>query len=304
MTLLERTRTGLREMPSNAAWLASRALAPKDAVGSAAESAASRAREQSWRLSEALGDAMPGGSDSIQVRMKRAQDAADDAREAEQRAVEAAQEARERSDHALHVSGRGRARIKEVERETAREMEQRIREAERDAEEALKRDRFAAEEAARRQRDQVYADVHEENESAQSEAESAQQRAEELVAEAHEKMVEARRLADAVAEASRAAADQASLHAQQLTRDLDNQAKEAAARVRRAEGHRERSESTVRRTSRNRTNSPGSTKLGELTRSELHDLASTMEIVGRAGMRKSELITAIRKSSRTATLPR
>ena len=33
MSLSERTRTGLREMPSNAAWLLSRALKPADAVG-------------------------------------------------------------------------------------------------------------------------------------------------------------------------------------------------------------------------------------------------------------------------------
>ena len=33
MSLSERTRTGLREMPSNAAWLLSRVLKPADAVG-------------------------------------------------------------------------------------------------------------------------------------------------------------------------------------------------------------------------------------------------------------------------------
>jgi hypothetical protein len=38
MSLSERARTGLRDMPSNAAWLLSRALKPAEAVGSAAES--------------------------------------------------------------------------------------------------------------------------------------------------------------------------------------------------------------------------------------------------------------------------
>ena len=33
MSLSDRTRTGLREMPSNAAWLLSRALKPAEAVG-------------------------------------------------------------------------------------------------------------------------------------------------------------------------------------------------------------------------------------------------------------------------------
>ena len=36
--MLERTRTGLKEMPSNAAWLLTRALKPAEAIGSAAGS--------------------------------------------------------------------------------------------------------------------------------------------------------------------------------------------------------------------------------------------------------------------------
>ena len=84
MSLLKQASIGLREMPSNAARLFSRAFASNDAVGSAAEGAASRAREQGWRLSEAIGDAIPGGSDSIQVQMRRAQEAANDARRIEQ----------------------------------------------------------------------------------------------------------------------------------------------------------------------------------------------------------------------------
>ena len=36
MSLSERTRTGLREMPSNAAWLLSPFLKPADSVGTAA----------------------------------------------------------------------------------------------------------------------------------------------------------------------------------------------------------------------------------------------------------------------------
>lgn len=150
MSLLKQASIGLREMPSNAARLFSRAFASNDAVGSAAEGAASRAREQGWRLSEAIGDAIPGGSDSIQVQMRRAQEAADDARRTEQQAVEAAREAKERSDHALQVSERGRAQMKEAEREAARASEQRVRQAERDAADLVKRERLAAGEDADR----------------------------------------------------------------------------------------------------------------------------------------------------------
>src|SRR5687768_6917444 len=100
MSLSERARTGLREMPSNAAWLVS------------------RARDQRRRVGAAVVDAGPIGGDSVEVRMKRAREAAERAREAEERALQATQEAKDRSEHARQVSERGRERLMEVERET------------------------------------------------------------------------------------------------------------------------------------------------------------------------------------------
>ena len=47
----------------------------------------------------------------------------------EERAVEAARRSKKRADHAREVSERGRARIKEIERETARQVNQRVAEA-------------------------------------------------------------------------------------------------------------------------------------------------------------------------------
>ena len=129
MPLMELARKGLRDLPTNAAWLLDRALGEKESVGSAAESAAARARATGRRLTEAVVDAAPVG-DPVQALMKRAKDAADRAREAEVRAVETAEEARARADYAREVSARGRARLKEVERETARQLQQRIMQAE------------------------------------------------------------------------------------------------------------------------------------------------------------------------------
>jgi len=84
--MFERTRTGLREMPSNAAWLLGRALQP-------AEDAAAGARDQGRKVTAAVVDAAPVG-DSVEIRARRARDAADRAREAEERAVEAARESK------------------------------------------------------------------------------------------------------------------------------------------------------------------------------------------------------------------
>src|ERR687898_1907046 len=123
--MLERTRTGLREMPSNAAWLLGKALQP-------AEDVAAGARDQGRKVTAAVVDAAPVG-DSVEIRARRARDAADRAREAEERAVAAARESKARADHAREVSERGRARIKDVERETNREVKQRVTEAEKAA---------------------------------------------------------------------------------------------------------------------------------------------------------------------------
>ena len=44
--MLERTRTGLQELPSNAGWLVSQMLKPAEAIGSAAGSAAASTRDR------------------------------------------------------------------------------------------------------------------------------------------------------------------------------------------------------------------------------------------------------------------
>ena len=54
MSLSERTRTGLQEMPSNAAWLLSRVLKPAEAVGTATESATAGVRDRRRRVSAAV----------------------------------------------------------------------------------------------------------------------------------------------------------------------------------------------------------------------------------------------------------
>ena len=76
MTLSERARSGLREMPSNAAWLLSKALKPAEAVGDAAESATAGARDRGRKLTATMLDVAPIGGDSVELRLRRARDAA------------------------------------------------------------------------------------------------------------------------------------------------------------------------------------------------------------------------------------
>jgi len=298
MSLLERARRGLRDMPSNTSWVVSQLRGPSETIGAAADEAASKARDQGRRFSEAVMDAVPSGEDSIQLRMKRAEDAAERARDLEEQAVTAAQEAKERSDYALDVTQRGRAHVKEVNRNTLRVREQRIQQAEREAEELVRRERLAAEEDAERQRRGAYEEVEAETKDAQRAAEEAKERAEGLVGQAREAMQEAKRLADEAAEAARIAAEETQRHAQELARDAAQQARQAEARVDRAEELHGRWEATARQTAAESGRVWTNGDLGQYTKSELMELASSVGIEGRSKMPKNELIAAIRAASR------
>lgn len=298
MSLSERTRTGLKEMPSNAAWLLARALRPAGAVGDAAESATAQARDRGRKVTAAVLDAAPVGGDSVEVRMRRAREAAERARDAEERAVEAAQESKDRSDHARRVSERGRARLAEVERENARRIKRRAADAQKAADEAVRRERQEAQADADAEQQAVQAEVDDEREDAERDAEESQARAEELVAEATEKLAEARRLADEATGAARAAADEAHRQAQELADEAEQQAGEADARIEAAERLRVRSEEAAKKTARELRRDPGNGGLDSYNKPELVELASSIGIEGRATMTKSELVDAIEKSSR------
>ena len=292
MSLAERARTGLKDMPSNTAWLLSRAMQP-------VEGAAAGARDQRRRVGAAVVDAMPGGEDSVEIRMRRARDAAERARTAEERALEAAEESKELSDRARQVSEQGRARKQEVDRETNRWLKRQIAEAQRAADEMVKREREAAEAEAEEQQQEVYAEVDEEIEEARSEAEAAQERAEGLVEEATERLAEARRLADEGAAAARAAAEEARRQAEQLASEAEQQAGDAEARITAAEEIRDQSKATAKDTVRKLDRERSNGGLQSYNKPELLELAASIGIEGRTHMSKGELVAAITKASRS-----
>jgi colicin import membrane protein len=300
MSLSEQMRTGLREMPSNAAWVLSRIVKPAESVGTAAESATGGARDRGRKVRAAVADAVPFGGDSVDLRMKRAQEAGERAREAEERALEAASEAKDRSDHARQVSERGRARLKEAERETSRQVEHRMAEAQRAADESVHRERQAAEADAHERRQEVEAAVKEEIEEAQGDAEASRQRAEELVEDATEKLAEARRLADDAAGAARAAAEEAHRQAQQLANDAEREASDAEERLRATEQIRERSRATAKHTARSLAWDVADGGLESYNKPELVELAAGIGIEKRTTMTKGELVEAIAKATRGA----
>ena len=300
MSLSERTRAGLREMPSNAAWLLSRALNPTESVGDKTESATGGVRDRGRRVKAALIDAAPVGGDSVEIRMQRARDASERAREAEEQAVEAEEDAKDRADHAQQVSESGRARLAETDKETGRWVKQRIAEAQKAADEAVERERQAAEADAEERQVQVQAEVDDEIEEAEGEAEAAKDEADELVADAAAKLAEARQLAEEAADAARAAAEEATRQAQELADEAEQQASEANARIAETEEIRKRSEATAKRGAAKLRRSTTNGELEDYNKPELVELAAGIGIEGRTTMTKGELVDAIAKASRTA----
>jgi myosin heavy subunit len=278
--------------------MVSRVLAPAETVGSAAESATAGARDRGRKLRAAVVDATPIGRDSVDVRMKRAREAAERAREAEEQAVAAAEESKACSTHARQVGERGRARVTEVQRETSRRVRQRVAAQQKAADESVKRERRDAEAEAEEEVQEVQAEVEEELEDAQREAEETQERAEELVAEATEKLAEARRLADEATASARAVAEEAHRQAQQLAAEAEQQASEVDARVAEAEQLRGRSEAAAKHTVRELDRDPTNGGLESYKKPELVALAATVGVEGRTNMTKDELIDAIAKASR------
>ncbi len=300
MSLSERTRAGLREMPSNASWLLSRALNPAESVGDKTESATAGVRDRGRRVKAAFIDAAPVGGDSVEIRMERARDAAERAREAEEQAIEAEEDAKDRADHAQQVSERGRARVVEADQETGQWVEHRIAEAQKAADEAVERERQAAEADAEERQLQVQAEVDDETEEAEGEAEAAQEEADELVADAAAKLADARQLADDAASAARAAAEEATRRARELSDEAEQQASEADARIAETEEIRERSKATAKRGAAKLRPSTTNGDLEDFNKPELVELAAGIGIERRTTMTKGELVKAIAKASRTA----
>jgi hypothetical protein len=104
--LSSKARTGFKELPSNAAWVLSKAFEPtRPAAGGAAEAASSasdtvglagmKLKSRASKVMDSLVDNLPVvGNESVESLMRRADEASEEARSAEERAVALAEERR------------------------------------------------------------------------------------------------------------------------------------------------------------------------------------------------------------------
>ena len=143
------TRTGLTELPGNAAWLLSKALGPAISSAAGASSAASSVgdtmseaassvagtagaatsgvRRKAKAARQSVVEAVPGiGHDSVASLMQQADAAAERAREEEARALDLAQEAKDSADEAERVARESDQFVQEVRREAERKVAVRV----------------------------------------------------------------------------------------------------------------------------------------------------------------------------------
>jgi Rho termination factor, N-terminal domain len=212
--------------------------------------------------------------------------------------VEAARESKALADRARQVSDQGRTRVTEVDRDTSRQIKQRVAEAKKAADEFVERERQAAEADAEEERQDVREQVDDEIEQAQRDAMASQERAEELVEDATEALAEARRLADEAVEAAHSAAEEANRQAQQLANEAEQQASEAESLVKATEQVREHSVAAAKQTARELNRDTTNGGLKSYNKQELMELAAGIGIKRRTNMTKGELVDAITKASR------
>jgi colicin import membrane protein len=203
--LADQARTGVHELPANAAWLVSRAM---PSGGS--------------ELTASMIDAAPGGG-SVEARMERARAAAERAQEAKEDALEAARWSEESSGRVGQVTQTTRAWLAEVRRQADRRVEERVAEARRRADEQVERERAVARQEADEEVEEAEARATEEVQAAQCESDAAHRRGEEILAASRERLATARQLADEAVRAARAAAEEAHRQSQLVAAEAEKQ---------------------------------------------------------------------------------
>ncbi|MBE1515752.1 coiled-coil domain-containing protein [Nesterenkonia halotolerans] len=282
-----KAKEGIADIPANIAWLVKGA--PSGSSGDDSSGPGQRARE-------VIADTVPFGKDSLDVRIKRAQDALADARRSEQQAVELSQDAKERSETAKQVAEEGRRRKAQAEKENKAEVNARVKEAQKRADEMVAKERSEAESDASENLEQVTSEIRDQNEKAQDEAQAAKERAEAAVESAIEEMTEARKLADDAAAQAREAAEEAHRQAEALADRAGERAEEADATLAETQeihaGVSKESATVVQEVQTNEVTED----LASYTKADLLKLATNLDIQGRNSMLKSDLITAIEEA--------
>jgi len=300
--LANRARSGISDLPANAAWLLGKVAGGANGVSTG--SPFEGVREGGRSVRNAVADTLPFGKDSLELRIERARDALDTARQAEEDAVEQAQRAKADAEKADAVAEQGRRRHAQAKKDSAAGVADRVKDAQRRADAMVAEERADAEAAAAKDLERVAKEVEDDNAEAQEKADASRERAQADIDAAREQMVAARQLADDAASEARAAADEARRSADQLASQAEAQASDADARVAEADGVRRQVSHEAANVVREVERNDATNDLNEQTKGELVELASSLGIEGRTQMNKDELVKAIRSASKKSAQSR
>lgn len=292
--LVQRAAIGVKELPSNTAWVVSKAL-PRPV-----ENTAGGAKDTARRATAAVQDGLPVGDGSLETRLARAREATDRAQRAEDAALAEAREAKQLADEANAAAEEGRERLRKVKSEGNAKVKQRVADARRRADEIVEGERAKAQGEVDEEVRTVSADVEKDVEKRRERAEATQHKAAASISDATEQMAEARRLADEAAKAAQEAAVQAQRQAEELADDARRRAGERTDQV--AEAQKvQRAAAAVASDVTKKLQSPkvnGDVK--SMTRNELMALARTLGVESRTSMNKPQLVAAVRRKSKKA----
>jgi hypothetical protein len=287
--LTEKAKTGVADLPRNAAWLASKTLGPP------AEAAADGVADGGRALRRTAQKALPG-HDRVDARLDDARAAVERAHLAEREAVKNAEAAHELAEQVRLVEKQHRERLAVAARERDDAVEARVGDARRRADEAVEAERSAAESEEGARLRSLEDDLAAELREVEARAQAAQDQAREDIAAAEQQMAEARRVSDEAAEAAMEAAREAHLAAAELAARADAQAVEVDQRVQSAQELRRDAAATTSALEGVDGVADVTGPLRERTIAELLPIAAGLGIEGRSRMRHDELVSAITRA--------
>ena len=240
--------TGVRDLPRNASWLVAKALTPLSAPREKVKDAGGEAVDKVRSTGAVVKDALPGTGDSVELRLKRAHAAADQAKDAEDQSVSSAREADRLAKEAERA---------EAEKEQRLEQTRAQQQAEADARGARGR---AGGRTSRRRGACRCPGPRRQGGGARSPSRARgtrtasvgrpprhSEQAEQDFARATERLAEARRLSDEATKAAQDAAAEAQREADRLNGAARTRKREAASSVTAARQAQKRTETAARK---------------------------------------------------------
>ena len=336
---------GVKDLPSNTAWLIGKAWQPtakeipekvnhlgdrfSEVAHAAAESAGpsmAGARRTASVAGKLIADVVPRiGQDTVADMMRRSDDAAEHAHEAEATAVRLAQRAKDEADAAAGIAAESDHAVEQARKEAEQMVATRVERAQQAADEQvvvleqelreklrraqehnvqqLSQLRQEEEATARKALEKIEEQTTSRVNQAKMRAENSQEEAAEAIQRANKALGVAQQFADEAAQAAQAAAAEATREAEKLAARAKVQASEAKRRAVEADRVRDRAGKSAARVSGNgqpmsaamTATLPNLTAsdLDVLAKQDLLRIAQALDVEGRASMTKPDLLEAL-----------